>query len=188
MKVCTKCKEAKPLSDFNRNKRAPGGFHRRCRPCSSADRAPRRETERKAQMAKYHANHAESLEKQRQYQANNRDKYRAASKKWRQENPLMMRVVQGIWYSANKDKNAASAKRYYTRKRNRCPKWLTKEQHEQIERFYWTARWLTDNSGVRHSVDHIVPLFGKNVCGLHVPWNLQVLTASENSSKGNSHE
>ena len=188
MKTCTKCKQVKPLDQFNRHKYTPGGFHRRCKPCTSEDRAPRRERERKAQMAKYYENHQENILKQRKYQSENRDKYRNASKKWREQNPLMMRVLKDIWDSENKHKNAAAANRYYTRKRERCPKWLTSEQHAEIEKYYFVARWLTDQSGIKHAVDHIVPLHGENVCGLHVPWNLQVLTLSENSAKGNCFE
>ena len=51
--------------------------------------------------------------------------------------------------------------------------------------FYREARLLTKETGKRHEVDHIIPLQGKDVCGLHVPWNLQILVGKENTSKHN---
>lgn len=80
--------------------------------------------------------------------------------------------------------NALSAKRYATKKQ-RTPPWLTKKHLIEILEFYEKAQFLSKETGIAHHVDHIVPLLGKKVSGLHVPWNLQVLTASENTSKGN---
>jgi hypothetical protein len=64
-----------------------------------------------------------------------------------------------------------------------CPTWANLKQIQEI---YAKAAKLTKETGLRHHVDHIIPLRGKNVCGLHVPCNLQVLTAVENLRKSNN--
>lgn len=65
------------------------------------------------------------------------------------------------------------------------PKWLTPEQIQQIKDIYIEAANLSKSSGTPHQVDHIVPLRGRAFSGLHVPWNLQILTAEENQKKNN---
>lgn len=73
------------------------------------------------------------------------------------------------------------------RARLRCaePKWLSESQRAEILAVYTRARKLTEETGEPHEVDHIVPLTNKSVCGLHVPWNLQVLTSCDNKAKSN---
>lgn len=65
----------------------------------------------------------------------------------------------------------------------RTPKWLTEQQLSEIKQFYTDASFLTNYTKTKCEVDHIVPLRGKNVCGLNVPWNLQILTRSDNARK-----
>ena len=69
------------------------------------------------------------------------------------------------------------------------PKWLKDYHEDDIKKIYEYRTELNKIAGyVMFHVDHIVPLQGNNVCGLHVPWNLRVITAEENLQKGNSHE
>ena len=71
------------------------------------------------------------------------------------------------------------------RHRNATPKWITKEQKLAIRKLYLDAIRLTKITGERYVVDHIVPLISDEVCGLHVPWNLRVITQEENLKKSN---
>lgn len=93
--------------------------------------------------------------------------------------------VRGTKSFKAKASERASARRAL--KLKATPSWITEDQLEEIENFYWLTKDLQSLSGEVYHVDHIVPLKGKNVCGLHVPWNLQVLPADINLSKGNSY-
>ena len=71
------------------------------------------------------------------------------------------------------------------RKLQATPPWLTDDQRAAIRATYDEAIRLTEETGIPHEVDHIAPLRNPLVCGLHVPWNLQVLTKDENNTKNN---
>lgn len=87
--------------------------------------------------------------------------------------------IQQEYRNNNRDVVRAGKARRRAAELNATPSWLTEEQHKAILTIYATA--LRENK----VVDHIVPLQGKTVCGLHVPWNLQVLDSTANASKGN---
>lgn len=66
------------------------------------------------------------------------------------------------------------------------PLWLGSDDNQLIEDIYSTARDMRER-GINIQVDHSVPLQNHNVCGLHVPWNLQIMAASQNRAKSNKH-
>lgn len=71
------------------------------------------------------------------------------------------------------------------RHREATPKWITAEEKATMRALYVQARKLSEITGERYVVDHIVPLRSDVVCGLHVPWNLRVITQEENLKKSN---
>ena len=73
------------------------------------------------------------------------------------------------------------------RKRLATPPWLTDAMKTEMEIIYIIAKTCSHSTvtNTKYHVDHIVPLAGKTVSGLHVPWNLQILTAKENLKKSN---
>jgi 5-methylcytosine-specific restriction endonuclease McrA len=92
-----------------------------------------------------------------------------------------------------KDKHKAANPEYYKaltsvrkrRHRAATPPWITKDQKLQMRQMYLEAQRLTKLTGERYVVDHIVPLINESVCGLHVPWNLRIMTQEENLKKSN---
>jgi hypothetical protein len=93
-----------------------------------------------------------------------------------------------IWAKENPERcNAKTALRRANRKKA-CPPCLTASDHQEIQAFYNAARRLSKSTGIPHEVDHIIPLLHPLVCGLHVPWNLQVLTEVQNRAKANKLE
>jgi len=86
---------------------------------------------------------------------------------------------------ANPGKINAKTARRHAAKLQRTPPWLTKEQRAEIEAIYVLCAERTRVTGVPHAVDHILPLQGRTVSGLHIAANLQIITASENCRKHN---
>jgi 5-methylcytosine-specific restriction endonuclease McrA len=159
MKVCSKCKENKEISYFSKDKGAKDGFQHKCKLCAKAydeiSRAKNKET-----RSAYNA----------QYYVENKKKENTRSSLYKKENAALVN-------SATARRNAA--------KIQATPSWLTESDYNKIDEFYIEAARKTKETGIPHEVDHILPLLGKNVRGLHVPWNLQILTKSANSAKGN---
>jgi hypothetical protein len=109
-------------------------------------------------------------QRERKYHENNREKRKLLAKHYRQKNSDRVR--------ANNAARRADQMR-------RTPRWLTKEDLEFMRMVYELAKGMELSTGVKHHVDHIYPLLGEFVSGLHVPGNLQILTAVENIRKHN---
>ena len=132
-------------------------------------------------FAAYNKSDAGQAAKQRYYEANKelvkaralarpeeqKQKYRDA---WAKENVVVIR---------------AFTKARRRKHRLATPHWLTEAQFKIIRSIYEQAISLTKATGVQYVVDHIIPLQHDAVCGLHVPWNLRVITRAENGLKSN---
>lgn len=95
------------------------------------------------------------------------------------------REYQKAWKARNTVWTRADTKARRRKHREATPPWLTKRQKSEIRQLYQIAITMTQTTGEQYVVDHIVPLRSDTVCGLHVPWNLRVITRDENLKKSN---
>ena len=160
-KRCSCCKEIKPYSSFYKNKAKKDNISTECKQCSNLISSKRREIKSK-----------ETAEYLKEYQSKNKEKLKEYIKQWQLDN------------KAKVNKNNS---RYRARKEKATAVWA--DEHK-IQYYYNLAAFFTGLSGgfVKYHVDHVIPLKGKNVCGLHVHNNLQLLKASENIRKKNKYD
>jgi hypothetical protein len=91
----------------------------------------------------------------------------------------------------NKDAYRAAHPEYYKslvsvrkrRHREATPKWVTSEDKLLMQLYYLEAARITKKLNERYVIDHIYPLHSDVVCGLHVPWNLRIITQKQNLEK-----
>lgn len=94
-------------------------------------------------------------------------------------------AYRNAWKAANGMQVRADTKARRRKHRDATPPWLTRKQKSEIRNLYQIAMTMTKTTGEQYVVDHIIPLRSDAVCGLHVPWNLRVITREENLAKSN---
>lgn len=170
MKKCPKCQIIKPKQDFYKDLGRKDGLQYSCKECKKYSRKDY-----------YWRNPEFFKEKYKEYYKKTREYHRNRLSRFRQENPL----YEPLYRSLNRDKISAKDARRRAAKLKQCPAWLSSGMKLEILGLYSKAQLLSTLTGVKHHVDHIIPLQGVSVRGLHVPWNLQIITKTENLKKGN---
>lgn len=201
-KTCCTCKQEFTLENFHKSSGTPDGLARPCRACCYANV---KKTEKKridaglgriSDEAKQNRiegvrrSYAENPEKYRERsrlnRQNNRESVGASAKKSRAKKQEYYREFARLYYHKNKDvigpRNREQSMRRYINQELATPPWADRSSILEI---YKKAHELTSSTGVKHQVDHIVPITSKLVCGLHVQNNLQILDKIENIKKGN---
>ena len=162
---CSVCKCSKPFSNAAKYQSKASGFYGTvCWACYTNKKALKSKAIRNTPAGRVAANHScMQAYKRKQKTLEQRLAYNEASR---------------LYKSQTRSKQNALHAKYKAAKLQQVPAWADLAAIQQIYQ-QATAQGLT--------VDHIVPLRGKNVSGLHVHYNLQLLTKSENSTKGNNH-
>jgi hypothetical protein len=159
------------------------------------------EAKKAYQKAYAQRNREKAYEKVKEWRAANPEKWAEQSKRYVKKYPEKAVAKVQAWRNRNPEKAAESSKKtrqkhaarvlankakYRAVKLQATPAWLNKAHWFEIGCVY-LYRDALKRTGLNYEVDHIVPLRGKNVSGLHIPENLQVILATENRLKNNRY-
>lgn len=175
---CTCCNKMKQPFEFHKRLDRAKGITSKCKLCISLD------------SKKYYENNVEIiLEKKSDYRETNRDQININQNLNRLNNLEVFQERDRNYYkkyvSINPEypSNKTAKRRCF--KADRTPVWLSKDDSSKIRSIYKMCKLISKKTGVEHHVDHIVPLINNQVSGLHVPWNLQIITKEQNLKKSN---
>jgi 5-methylcytosine-specific restriction endonuclease McrA len=154
--------------EFGKDNRNRSGLKSWCKKCESDHK-----------VKKYNADERERIRISK-YKSSYYDR-KAADKEWTEKEKARKLNYQ----RNNKDKVAVYWSIRRANKLRATPPWINSAHKEEMKFLAWFARSIKGLHGLDYHVDHIHPLKGKNFCGLHVPWNMQVLSQPANDAKGN---
>jgi hypothetical protein len=173
---CNVCFQEKSLEDYHNCKSFPLGKVYTCKPCAKAKSVGwnKEHKERKRTCAKLH------------YEGN-KESYleRAKNSTWAKNNQERVKELSRLRWENSPEKYYAYTAQRRAKRLQAMPPWLSKKQLEEIGNIYRVCKKVSQTTGKEHHVDHVIPLQGENVCGLHVPWNLAIIPAKMNLSKSN---
>ena len=155
--------------------------NRTCLSCGKIKRIAWEEKNKSAVLQK-------AAENSRRNRKENKEITQASRKLWVTKNKEKESSYKTKWRLNNKGKVNAATRNRQASKLQRTPAWLTDFDKLKIKCMYSIAAMLTRENKEPWHIDHIIPLQGKMVSGLHVPSNLQVMLGSENISKKNKFE
>jgi hypothetical protein len=178
-KKCSYCKITKSSDEFHRNKNYADGIDKRCKSCKKNENK-KIKLNNKITISSKQCKSCNEIKLIDSYHkdASRRDGYSRICK---------LCAIQNVskWAKENSHRSTKNKQLYRAKKFNARPDWLSKEHIEDIDFIYWFSEQIKGLHGNNYHVDHIHALQGKNFSGLHVPWNLQVLSSSSNIAKGN---
>ena len=156
-KRCNECLETLSVSSFYKDAKNKDGYRHKCKKC----------------VNEQHTN----------YVKNNKEKVLLNAKAWRNKNWNIVKKKAAEYKKLNRARYTALQAERRAKQLQATPSWANLKD---IERVYIAASNVSKSTKIKHHVDHIIPLQGENICGLHIFNNLCIIPAKMNLQKGNT--